>query len=141
MAKFIEASPPYYPAFPPICFFSSTRQLSLIYSIYPGRTMHTDNNRCVSFVTKKEKMTRNTRYAASRESSSSKNETTRTGRIHRKRRCCCILATTIRRAPPFLSFFLHPLFSSFFFHSTPLRPSSATFFSLGHTLSMFLSRN
>lgn len=128
MTRFIEASPPYYPAFPPICFFSSTRQLSLLYSIYPDRTMHTDNNRCVSFVTKKEKMTRNTRYAASRGSSSSKNETTRTGRIHRKRRCCCILATTIRRAPPFLSFFLHPLFSSFFSilhrYALPQQPSS-----------------
>lgn len=90
--------------------------------------MHTDNNRCVSFVTKKEKMTRNTRYAASRGSSSWKNETTRTGRIHRKRRCCCILATTIRRAPPFLSFFLHPLFSSFFSilhrYALPQQPSS-----------------
>ena len=90
--------------------------------------MHTDNNGCVSFVTKKEKMTRNTRYAASRGSSSSKNETTRTGRIHRKRRCCCILATTIRRAPPFLSFFLHPLFSSFFSilhrYALPQQPSS-----------------
>ena len=73
-------------------------------------------------------MTRNTRYAASRGSSSSKNETTRTGRIHRKRRCCCILATTIRRAPPFLSFFLHPLFSSFFSilhrYALPQQPSS-----------------
>lgn len=36
-------------------FFSSTRQLSLLYSIYPDRTMHTDNNRCVSFVIKKRK--------------------------------------------------------------------------------------